>query len=84
MKLKDLQKFLTAEKVNLYIEPGKPIEYEIWGYEDELSEYRRLNEVEEEQGDTMFLKYGEYDVEEIGTDGENTIYIGIIKKNILK
>lgn len=74
VKLKDLQPFLTAERVNLYIEAGKAIEYEIWGYERELSEYRKYKDIE---GDTMFLRYGDYNVEEIGTDGENTIYIGI-------
>lgn len=79
LKLKELQPFLTAERVNLYIETGKPIEYEIWGYEGELSEYRKYKDVEEEEGDTMFLRYGDYNVEEIGSDGENSIYIGINK-----
>jgi hypothetical protein len=77
MKLRDLQNFLTAEKVNLYIEVGVPIKYEIWVYEGELSEYRRAGEVEVEEGDTMFKKYGDYSVEEIGTDREDTLYIGI-------
>lgn len=82
MKLNDLRSCLRADRVDLYIEKGKPIKYEILGLDDEtekLAEYRRFKEVEEEEGDTMFLKYGESNIEEIGTDEENIMWIVIRK-----
>lgn len=68
MKLKDLRSLLRADNVDLYIEKNKPIKYEIWGLDDEtqtLAEYRRRDAIESEEGDTMFLKYGDFDVVEI-------------------
>lgn len=79
MKLKDLRPLLKSERVNLYIEIGEPIKYEIWGLEDEtdLAEYRKKDEVEFADGDTMFLEYGDYNVDEIGGDTDGSVYIGI-------
>lgn len=82
MKLNDLRSCLRADRVDLYIEKGKPNKYEIWGLGDEtekLAEYRRFKKVEEEEGDTMFLKYGENNIEEIGVDEKNIMWIAISK-----
>lgn len=79
MKLRDLKPFLTADRVNLYIEVGVAIKFELWGYggkDNNLSEYRPLDELDEREGDTMFEDYGHYAVDEIGMDGF-AMYIGI-------
>ena len=80
MKLNDLKPLLTADRVNLYIEVGVPIKFELWGYggrNNNLSEYRPLYELDEREGDTMFEDYGHYTVDEIGIDNGETMYIGI-------
>lgn len=80
MKLEDLRSTLKAEKVNLYIETGKPIKFEIWGLDDKtntLAEYREVDTVDIRKNDTMFLDYGMYNIGEIGIDKGEALYIGI-------
>lgn len=81
MKLRELRPFLTADKLNLYVEIGVPIKFELWHYSNinKLSEYRYLDKVDIRENDTMFLDYGEYIIEEIGIEEDGAMYIGIHK-----
>ncbi|WP_143314536.1 hypothetical protein [Clostridium sp. HBUAS56017] len=71
MKLKELRPILRANRVNIYLEPKKPMFYEIWGLDDKtetLADYRLYDGDYDRTNDTMFLDYGEYTVEEIAED----------------
>ena len=72
IKLKDLRPFLRNDRINLYLEPNKPIKYELWGIDDEnggLAEYRPLDDYDEpRKNDTMFLDYGDYTIEKIDVE----------------
>jgi len=69
MKLNDLRKVLRVDNVTLYVEGKGYFKYEIWGLNDKdnsLSEYRPID-VDNREGDTMFLDYGDYTVDRIET-----------------
>ena len=79
LKLNDLRSFLRAERVNLYIETGKPIKFEIYGLDwktKTLAEYTPLDS-DNPRNDVMFKIYGDYNVDEIGDDENGVLYIGI-------
>ena len=82
MKLKELRQYLTADRLNLCLEVGVPIKFEIWRFDDEtnkLAEYRYLNKIDIRKNDTMLLDYGDYFIDEIGTKKDGAMYIGISK-----
>ncbi|EJP6471392.1 hypothetical protein NHI66_000641 [Clostridium botulinum] len=73
MKLKDLKPVLNSQKVNLYLEVMKPIKFEIWDNE----EYRKINEIDKRVGDTMYLDYGEHQIEQIYSEDSETVNIDL-------
>lgn len=64
MRLKDLQKCLRVDLVELVL--GKGLEIEVYELlvtgecENELAQYRPYCDLDDSEGDIMFKKYGEY------------------------
>ncbi|WP_085829050.1 hypothetical protein [Clostridium massiliodielmoense] len=84
MKLRELRPILRAQRVDLLLELAKPIQFEMFGVDDataRLAEYRPLHDLDERKNDTMFLDYGDYEIEAIYADEENDV-INIDLKNV--
>lgn len=82
MKLNDLRPVLRTYIVYLCISDEEDAKYFLWGLDDEtntLAEYRLVGVTEPEPNDTMFKKYGNYNVEEMIVNKEGGLDIIISK-----
>lgn len=82
MKLNDLRPVLRTYIVHLYISDDLDYKYFLWGLDDEtntLAEYRLVDGVELEPNDTMFKKFGDYNVEELIVNKEGGLDIILVK-----
>lgn len=82
MKLNDLRPVLRTYIVYLCISDEEDAKYFLWGLDDEtnsLAEYRLVGEVEDEPNDTMFKKYGDYNVKELIVNKEGGLDIILVK-----